>query len=168
MLCKTAAEHKSAAEIRVTFKLVSHLKKNVLPSSSLLHVLRAVIIYPPWGIGKSRVRLGSALLKASAGNIRTKCEHKLLSIRGTPGTSEAETRVGVLAVLPSICQKSSMFLHITHWQSCLPSKNIMKCSLYTKIPPPPPLPEEEMEKAVPPYMQAYIVTKKHWDFQILQ
>lgn len=52
-----------------------------------------------------------------------------------------------------------MFLHITHWQSCLPSKNIMKCSLYTKIPPP--LPEEEMEKAVPPYMQAYIVTKKH-------
>lgn len=56
-------------------------------------------------------------------------------IRETPGTSDAKTRVGVLAVLPSICQKSSMFLHITHWQSCLPSKNIMKCALYTQISP---------------------------------
>lgn len=56
-----------------------------------------------------------------------------LGIRETPGTSDAEPCVGVLAVLPSICQKSSMFLHITHWQSCLPSKNIMKCSLYTQI-----------------------------------
>lgn len=57
-------------------------------------------------------------------------------IRATPGTSDAGACVGVLAVLPSICQKSSMFLHITHWQSCLPSKNIMKCSLYPQISPP--------------------------------
>lgn len=59
-----------------------------------------------------------------------------LGIRATPGTSDAKACVGVLAVLPSICQKSSMFLHITHWQSCLPSKNIMKCSLYPQISPP--------------------------------
>lgn len=59
-----------------------------------------------------------------------------LGIRATPGTSDAEACVGVLAVLPSICQKSSMFLHITHWQSRLPSKNIMKCSLYPQISPP--------------------------------
>lgn len=86
-----------------------------------------------------------------------------LGIRETPGTSEAETCVGVLAVLPSICQKSSMFLHITHWQSCLPSKNIMKCSLYTQISP---FPEEEMEKPVPPYTHTNIaITKQRETFK---
>ena len=85
-------------------------------------------------------------------------------IRETPGTSDAETSVGVLAVLPSICQKSSMFLHITHWQSCLPSKNITKCSLYAQISP---LPKEEMEKPVLPHTHTrirYQETVK--DFQI--
>lgn len=87
---------------------------------------------------------------------------RFLGIRATLGTSDAKACVGVLAVLPSICQKSSMFLHITHWQSCLPSKNIMKCSLYPQISPP--LPKEEMEKPVSPHTHRgfAFVTKKRW------